>query len=270
LIFTLAITVLKHFFGAEWLSAHVIQNAQDGYLRLDFSSDEAREIKSRRIVQLADMLINLQHIGGFDACISRMQTGGRDQTEATHAELEFGRFLRMHDILFRFVHPTGNPDGGNYDFEITYSDGQIACADAKCKLEASEVRPDSITNALNKARKQLPPDRPGIVFVKVPQSWIRTPEMQRSLHQVATEFLRHTKRIVSVKFYANVMVLDDHQVHHLLERMELENLDSKFVPSRDWNLFDSHKFPAIWKEMPASWFQIDNFVDDFLDVEREA
>jgi hypothetical protein len=42
--------------------------------------------------------------------------------------------------------------GKDYDFGIEYADGREACADAKCRLESTEVRADTIKNSLNKAR----------------------------------------------------------------------------------------------------------------------
>jgi hypothetical protein len=45
------------------------------------------------------------------------------------------------------------------------SDGVIACADAKCRLEASAINPKMIKHALEKPRKQnLPKDKPGHRF----------------------------------------------------------------------------------------------------------
>jgi hypothetical protein len=109
------------------------------------------------MIDLAKVIYNLQHVPGFDACIARMEAG---HVEDTFAELDLGRMLFLNEVLFRFVVPRG-VKGKDYDVELTYPDGTIACADAKCALEGSDFTAKSIANKLEKARQQLPADRPG-------------------------------------------------------------------------------------------------------------
>jgi hypothetical protein len=79
------------------------------------------------------------------------------QVESTFAEFDFARFLYIHDVGFKFVRPVG-VKGKDYDVGIEYSDRE-ACADAKCRLEDTEVRADTIRNSLVKARtNNLPPE----------------------------------------------------------------------------------------------------------------
>ena len=123
-----------------------------------------------RVIELAESLYNLQNIDGFDACISQLKGGG-EKIQSTCAELDFGRFLYIRDVEFRFVVPQ-MAKGRDYDMELLYPDGLTVPADAKCKFESTEINPKSIVNSLEIGRKKLPADRPGIIFVKVPQMWI--------------------------------------------------------------------------------------------------
>jgi hypothetical protein len=67
------------------------------------------------------------------------------------------------------------------------------------------VRADTVKNSLNKARTHnLPPDKPGIVFVKVPQIWLEPEDVRKGIYAAVAEFLRNTERIVSVAVYATV------------------------------------------------------------------
>jgi len=78
-----------------------------------------------------------------------------------------------------------------------------ACADAKCRLEGTEIRTDTVRNSLNKTRSNnLPPDKPGIIFVKVPQMWLEQDSVRRDIYEVVEVFLESTRRIVSVVVYA--------------------------------------------------------------------
>jgi hypothetical protein len=72
------------------------------------------------------------------------------------------------------VKPTG-VTGTDYDVDIIYPNGLHVCGDAKCKVEGTDFNVKSIGYSLSKARKQLPDDRPGIVFVKIPPRWYSEP-----------------------------------------------------------------------------------------------
>jgi hypothetical protein len=165
----LASGVLRAFMGADWVERHVIADRQKkGFLSIDESDPHRKEISFFRVMDLAEVIYNLQPVPGFDECITRMRNG---DIEGTYAELDFGRMLLLNQVPFRFVVPQGTT-GTDYDVEIEYSSSVIASADAKCKIEGTEFGENTIKNTLNKARKQLPDDRPGIVFVKVPPAWI--------------------------------------------------------------------------------------------------
>jgi len=172
----LANSVIAHFLGKDWFAEQIRPDApKRGFLNYDFSSDRRREASTFRVIELAESLFNLQNIPGFDECIAQMKGGG-DKIEATCAELEFGRFLYIHDVEFRFNIPTMRK-GADYDVELIYRDGLAVPADAKCKLESTNIDPSTIGNALEKGRKQLPADRPGVIFLKARRGGLR---IQRS------------------------------------------------------------------------------------------
>jgi hypothetical protein len=248
----LANSVIVHFLGPEWFAAHIRHdNPKPGFLRIDFSSDRRREATVFRVVELAESLFNLQNIDGFDACIRQMKGGG-DKIQSTCAELDFGRFLYMHDVEFRFVVPQMKK-GSDYDVELFYPDGLVVPADAKCKLETTEINPQSIVNSLDKARKQLPADRPGIIFMKVPQSWISDAEMAVAMVEAGHKFLRNTNRIVSIKFYVSHLETRDNMVMHRHALREITNEGSRFHEGRNWDLYTDYRAPPGWNGMPPKW-----------------
>jgi hypothetical protein len=159
--------------------------------------------------------------------------------EATFAEFDFARFLYLHDIAFRFVAPSG-VKGKDYDFAIRYVDGRNACADAKCRLEGTEVRAEAIKNSLSKARSNnLPPDAPGVIFVKVPQTWLEKEHVRKGIYAAVHEFLRDTRRVVSVVVYATVVMEVSEQKMTLLRHRFHEFLNSshRFDKTKHWALF---------------------------------
>jgi len=257
--FTLAITILKRLLGEDWLHANVLQDADfsrpNGFFRIEFSSDERREFKTARVLDFAETLFNLQRVEGFDDRVAQMRTA---DPEATFAEFDFGKFLYVHGIDFRFVIPTGTR-GQDYDYSLRYADGRTACADAKCRVEESQIRPESIRHALETARKRnLPKDEPGIVFVKVPQAWIEQTNVLGEVTAVVRDFLRQTQRMVLVVLYSPLFILRNDQkmmwMRHLFH--EIENQVHRFDCGKSWLLFRDVIALPEWQGMPPFWQRI--------------
>jgi hypothetical protein len=254
----LATTLIKHFLGDSWVQEHMAWDPANpgpgtGFFRVDFSSDEARERKTARILDFAETLFNLQHVEGFDDRVEYMRT---NDPEATFAEFDFGRLLYVHDVDFEFVKPQFVA-GQDYDYRIRYADGRTACADAKCRLESGDMLPKAVRNALEKARSQnLPKDAPGIIFVKLPESWLRNEVARQGLLDVAREFLRRTERVVSIVLYVSLFIVGPNQLRqrHLLE--EMENAKHRFDQTKSWIVFKPRELPANWTGMPPKWVRV--------------
>jgi enamine deaminase RidA (YjgF/YER057c/UK114 family) len=62
LTFTMAVTIIRHFFGKQWCEDNIIQDADrsrpDGFLRIDFTPGFQGERKIARILDFAEMLFN--------------------------------------------------------------------------------------------------------------------------------------------------------------------------------------------------------------------
>jgi hypothetical protein len=149
--------------------------------------------------------------------------------------------------------------GKDYDFAIEYADGREACADAKCRLEGTEMRADTVQNSLSKARSNnLPPDKPGSIFIKVPQTWLEREDVRRGIYAVVEKFLRNTERVVSVVVYTTVvmalaeqkMMLMRHRFHEFL------NAAHRFNKTKNWALFKDYRVPEEWGGMHPKWVRV--------------
>lgn len=248
--------VLVHFLGEPWLHTHVLYGcSRQGYLSMNptmgengFGEDRAH---TQRVLQLAEMLFNLQGIEGIDQCLDRLFSG---QIEATMAELGFGMFMRMQGANFRYVSPSGVM-GQDYDIELIYPDGLTACGDIKCKLDGSAFSKAGLLSTLKKARKQLPPDRPGIAFVKVPQEWVARDTgnlgLGDDIDDLLDEFFRSTKRMVLVAFYSKLTTdrPEGTAINHICR--QFENRLSRFVRPGTWGLFDVDRQLPGWIDLNA-------------------
>jgi hypothetical protein len=257
LAFRMRLAVICHFLGTRWCQHNIEQDAAHsrpaGFLRLDYTPGLQGQRKISRISDLAEMLFNLQHVEGFDNRVHQMRTGS---IEATFAEFDLARFLYIHDIAFKFVTPSGMK-GEDYDFRVEYSDGRNACVDAKCRIEAAEVRADTIMNSLKDARTQLPRDEPGIIFVKVPQTWFEQAGVRQDISAVVAGFLRNTGRIVSVVVYTTAAMEAAEQKTLLRHRFdEFASGSHRFDMTKRWTLFRDFKVPEGWRETHPKWVPV--------------
>jgi hypothetical protein len=228
----LASVVVREFLGTKWFDRHVIPNRRKpAFFTLNMGAAVPMDTAIYRTMDLAELLYNLQHVPGFDQCIARMRSG---DIEGTYAELDFGRMLYVHQMPFRYVIPSG-VKGSDYDVDVLYPSGLPACADAKCKVEATKFSARSIDDTLERARRQLPDNRPGIVFLKIPPSWMEI--AVDVCVAVAHDFLRTTRRVVSVKYYTSPMTFADGRMKVQLTVKEVSNPITDFGNFQNWDIF---------------------------------
>ena len=249
----LAFGVLNHFFGRDWVERHL---ENPGYLQIDETNQDTMDVAALRVIDLAECVYNFQHIENFDGVIQRMKEG---HVEATAAELDLGRMLFLNHVSFRYIKPQG-VKGKDYDAEITFPDGLVVCADAKCAMERSDMKEKAISNKLEKARQKLPSDKPGMIFAKVPAHWMDEPDFAETTIDQANELFRQSQRIVSIKFYVAPTSIKDGYATQLHAYKELNNPKTRFG-SRDWTLFRPFDQVNAGRTMPAHWQRILFFPD---------
>lgn len=257
--FLVSKAVVNHYMGEEWLERYVSPfEERPSYFRIGILDGQTMSLTdSFKLVDLAELLFNLQHVPGFDHCVQRMRDGG--DLEGSFAELETARLIYINDWPFRFVEPIGGRHT-DYDFEITFRDGFTVCADAKCKIERTPLSENTIVNTLRKARSQLPDDRPGLPIVKFPASWIAHADLRNMFNQASAEVFRSSGRLVGVSYcsvsiaYENSAVAQTHYFH------DVPNHNNRFDAGRDWRLFREWwpKDGAI-NSMPEKWTRLSNF-----------
>jgi hypothetical protein len=256
--FSLAMCILKYYFGGDWLNRFVTPDtAKPGFLRIDESDPIRKDLTALRMLDLAEVIYNLQHVRGFDECIAKMRNG---DIEGTYAELDLGRMLYLNKVPFRYVVPR-KIKGLDYDVEVEYPDGVVACAEAKCSIESTAFGENTIRNKLHHARQQLPPDRPGIVFVKMPPRWMDESGFLKMTIGVAHSFLRGTRRVVSVKFYVSPNSIEGGYMKQQHAYKEISNPDTTFGSGRNWDLFRQWDLPPEYNGMPPHWQRVLFFPD---------
>ncbi|MGD1037717.1 MAG: hypothetical protein ABR878_11080 [Roseiarcus sp.] len=249
---TRCLGIVKHFLGEKWLRTHIVCAARDEYLGLDFTSDITREEKTFRILELAEILFNLQCTDGFRSCIKQLEAG---QIEGTYAELETAKWLYVYEVPFRFNTPVG-ARGCDYDLELDYGTVRVA-ADTKCKLEHSVVDPNSVKNTLYDNRDQLPKDRPGVMFVKLPAHWLETPHIMDIITAITNDFFANTGRVVAIKYYSPLRVIDGGVVRAFFRFRELTNPKHRFADLKlNWDLWGEKTAKDGMLPLPERWTRV--------------
>jgi hypothetical protein len=234
-----ALLVIGIFVGVDWLNLHILnENVPSSFFRKDPSDPITLDIHMRRVVELGEMIFNFQNVPGFEACIQQLRDS---QIEPTVAEMEVAKLLRFAAARFRFVTPAKKL-GSDYDLEVLLPHDEVIAADTKCKIQSTTLSKTSLRNSLDRARKQLPPDRPGLIFVKVPPNWILSPGARRSLGHSVRAFFRSTKRVVSIKVYCAFMGATEEALLTIYRAEEYFNHASPFsTPANREKLLAGHR-----------------------------
>lgn len=244
--------ILRLFLGAEWVEEHFISDSRKkGFLSVDNSDPYKREMSFFRGIDLAETLYNLQDVSGFDECLYRMRQG---DIEGSLAEFDFARMLFLNKVPFRFVIPVGVKKQ-DYDFDILYPNGIAACADSKCKANETEFTENGLRNVFQKARKQLPNDKPGIIFVKVPERWFYEDGFHRLSIPCVNRFLGGVRRIVSVKIYMTLVNFRSNVMRVDYAFKEISNQNTDFGNDVNWDIFRTPELGGS-KELPDHFNRI--------------
>jgi len=245
----LANEIAIHYLGRPWYEKYVISRSPGAkYLGVNNNAPaDAITTRILRYLEFSETLLNLQGIEGFEAVLDELSHG---KIESACGELEIARMLACFGIKFRFI-PPNRGTKLNYDFEVFYPDGLKVCAEVAAKCEGTAARAKSITTSLKDSRAQLPDDQPGVIFVKVPELWVRDVELARQMKNVATGYLNQSTHIRSVKFYAPITIYTSECTARRNVYTEVSN--PKFL-ERNWDMFRDESVPEGGR--PPWWLRI--------------
>lgn len=201
----LATEVLRFFFGNAWTNENVFDihktvspenRAGRKFLKTESKEPEAQFRHMQRVTTLAEIVFNLQDIEGLKQRISLMHN---HDLEAALGELECAALLAVPEFNFRFVTPTG-VKGKDYEGEIVTSAARIVCCEIKARSEQANPTQQTLWNTFEHARKQLPKGKPAMILVKIPEAWVKKPDIQSAVETAVNKIFRQSNRIVAFVF----------------------------------------------------------------------
>lgn len=253
--FQMHAVIIRYFFGDEWFSRHCSLQAVPNFLSPKFGDNEEPDWEySFNLLTLAEMLFNLQSVPGFAGCLRKFRG---DQIESTFAEFQVGTVIRQAALDFAYVDPDAE-EGRTYDLNISFPHGP-ACGEIKCKSQTTAPTPEKVADAIGKARKQVPSNEAGVVFIKLPPHWVEvqqtdveTPariKIPEEIKAAVRGALEKTTRIKSVVFYI-VTKRSDARSGMGVTTFTSEVSNPKNGPESRWNA------PAFGPNPAAEWISI--------------
>jgi hypothetical protein len=154
-----AIAVLGELFGSDWIDAHILHSKEGRKGGTFIHPPVVRPFDTfkmgDRIVALAEHLMNLQEIEGYESCLTEIRGGA---IESGFAKLVAAALLRRRNIPFRFVVPSGQL-GHDYDAEAIIG-ATVVPIEMKAKVEGKAPSSTSIGQSLKRARRPLSKNSP--------------------------------------------------------------------------------------------------------------
>lgn len=204
----LSLEIIRCFMGSEWTNENafplyqkVIRGAPlsrrgetgRAFLGSDFQTNPEFLSYLRKLHLFAESLFNLQHVPGLQHRIAGFK---HNDLESSLAELECARMFSDHRMELRFIRPK-NQKGHDYEAEVICPGGRIVCCEFKAKSHATTPSQRSLADTIKKARQQLPEDRPGIVVIKVAESWVNQAGVGSANNKAVTDALASSDRLVA-------------------------------------------------------------------------
>lgn len=251
LTYLVAQSVIVSALGIDWVRSYIHSDSPPSdFFKNNRTDQDGFDTHVMRVVHLGEMIVNFQNCRGIEKVVEMLRVG---DVEAAFAELEVAKVLAFYGRSFRFVDPIGKK-GSDYDLEVEF-DQHWACADTKCKLETTSESLSTLRDSLEQARRQLPADRPGVVFVKAPHTWSALDKGTSHtdiFKDVTRRFFATTQRVVSVVFYFSLAVPFGSAVGQVYLLSDHQNSVHRFDGSANWKISRDGTVcgpPAYWVDL---------------------
>ncbi len=243
-------------FNDEWFAKHVRPKGMRnllGFFRLRPDLGNSPQVTGR-LCGFAENLWNLSEptIHGFPEALA----GWQDKAgEGEFNEVLLAANLKRWTVPFWFHI---NTDGYNYDFDAISVGGDVVAVEAKsretglvrnwAKLRNNKMGPAS--------RNQLPCDRPGSIFVQIPEEWVSgdLSDMQREIGGLFSS----NSRVVSVVFFWITAIPKGNDIQNIVSYWEFKSAVHKFDKSKKWDIFGQGR------PQSTDWMSLQSIRDYYL------
>jgi hypothetical protein len=205
---------------------------------------------------LAECLFNLQTVPGFDGRLESIKDNS-SVLESALGELECARYVSRPEFELRFIKPPGVRKCK--DFEITSPSKRTLHCEVKTKLSDTAATKGTVLDAFGKARKQVPKGQPGIMFLRIPESW--TQNSKESAEACIAAMAKTARnRDYPSKFVLFVFVAENFEMEGLRCRCAYHYFVIRNVYSHLYGDDITAVFETLRNPRPPEWFGFSEFV----------
>ncbi len=149
---------------------------------------------SGRVILIGETLFLMRSMPGFPEFCRRM--AGRDLRSTYFESYAARMFVEAgYKVLAR---PETGVRGQDFDFQAVRGSEKINVE--VTALTQAQFAPETVKNALQQKRKQLPDTDPAIVFCILPEGWSGSESLGPPLTKIIERFFERTRRISAVVF----------------------------------------------------------------------
>jgi hypothetical protein len=189
--------LLSVYFGDVWANKHDSQESAKPLGKFGKINDFEDYKHVDRLINIAETIYNAQKVEGIKDKIRLLKN---EDVESILAELEGIQLILASSRKFKIINPSGIK-GEDYEAEIYLEDGTPVACEMKCKFEETNFSEATLRRTITKAAEQLPKDRCGAVFIKLPELWKKTADLDNQILASVEEAFNHTKTVSVVVFH---------------------------------------------------------------------
>ncbi|MFS0699580.1 hypothetical protein AB6N24_06355 [Cellulomonas sp. 179-A 4D5 NHS] len=177
--------VIRDHLGVTWFERNIASTLAAG--RGDHLL--TRLMYHHRASTLARSLYELQSYDWFDGLLKKLR---KDSFSGVAFEMEVLSLLQQIPAASAPQVET-NAKGKDFDVLVNYK-GHSVPIEAKAKADNTHWNPRTVIDTLKKASKQLPPGEAGVVFLRIPPTWVG-PRLEAEYTDALHEGTRQSRRI---------------------------------------------------------------------------
>lgn len=226
----MAYPIIFYYLGNPWYKERACLSDDPDPFMLNERDEEGenRWVYQDRLVGLADALFQLRDCKNFDALRERFW---ERETKPCFTEATIAKNFSSGGFEVEIVRESGVK---GEDFDFVARKGSLEITVEVTAKEATKLTAETVRNSLKKKRKQVPGDRPAILYVIIPEKWTENgDDAYKILSNAVEDHFRSSKTFTAICFvwYAKVnlgggriFALTYHPFEHPSPRFPVENL----------------------------------------------
>lgn len=193
----IATLVIENNLGKDWLNRNVLKSSSSGsgeYLR---PGAQARRGKYEHVHRVHELARRIFELGQEDFAPQLLDNLRKRDLFGAVFEADVVRMLVAGPFMVD-LREEGGVLGDDYDIDLWLTPEEPWAIEVKTKEEHEPWRAGKLSHSIKRARKQLPAEGKGGVFIRIPGEWVTDDADRRGILDEAKSALQRTSRVQAV------------------------------------------------------------------------